>query len=472
MAQRDFDVIVVGGGGAGLAAALLARRQGASCIILEADRKLGGATALAGGVFYAAGTSVQRAAGIENDTPDAMFKYLMTLNQWALDARLIRTICDNCAPALEWLIEMGADFPPEWLVIGGVDDIPRAHSSRGGGGTVAEALINAAGAAGIESSCNTRVDELIVESGRVVGVRSEGVELRASSVVLTTGGFGNNPAMIDRLYPTAASHGTWTFAVHFAAPFVLGDGIAMAERIGANITGHDTGLLNPTSGFGRFIEAFLPPWIMLVNQRGRRFMAETASYAVSGYLMNEQPNRRAFAIFDESTLVEASQDKTFADPYHSGVPLPTWDQQIITEYVQKGQVKKADTLAEIARHFAIDAVSLQRTTATYNEDARLGKDSVFFKECHKHYPVQTAPFYGVEVRAAIIGLTAAGLEIDAQARVLDAHQEPIPGLYAAGEILGCIHGKRYGGGGMSIGPAITLGRIAGETAAREALAAN
>jgi fumarate reductase flavoprotein subunit len=290
-------------------------------------------------------------------------------------------------------------------------------------------------------------------------------------VVITTGGFGNNPKMIERLYPTAASHGDWTFAVHFAAPYILGDGITMAEKVGARIVGHDTGLLNPTSGFGRFIEAFLPPWIMLVNSDGRRFMAETASYAVSGYLLNEQPGRHAFAIFDEPTLIEASQDKRFADPYHSGIPLPTWDRDVIAQYVRQGKVKTSNDLDTLAAGFGIDPIALHETVRSYNRDAQDGCDREFFKTTHKHFPVATPPFYAVEVRAAIIGLTAAGLEIDVEGRVLDTHRRRIPGLYAAGEVLGCLHGKRYGGGGMSIGPAITLGRIAGTTAATEALLA-
>src|SRR5690606_28196852 len=101
--NKDFDVIVVGGGGAGLAAAIEAARAGASVMVLEADTKLGGATAMSGGVFYAAGTSAQRAQGIEGDTADAMFEYIMALNQWALKADIIRHISDQSGPTLEWL---------------------------------------------------------------------------------------------------------------------------------------------------------------------------------------------------------------------------------------------------------------------------------------------------------------------------------------------------------------------------------
>src|SRR5271168_3451402 len=122
-----YDVIIVGGGGAGLAAAIEATKAGASCIILEADTKLGGATALSAGVFYAANTSVQRAAGVEGDTADAMFEYIMALNQWALKPDLFRYICEESGPTLEWLISLGTKFPPEWLVRSGVESVPRGH---------------------------------------------------------------------------------------------------------------------------------------------------------------------------------------------------------------------------------------------------------------------------------------------------------------------------------------------------------
>lgn len=130
---RDYDVIVVGGGGAGLAAALMAHREGARCMIIEADGRLGGATAQSGGVFYACGTSVQRAAGIADDGPDDLYDYLMTLNRWKLRPDLIRHYADHCGAALEWLIGLGSEFPKEWLVKSGVDTVARGHSSQGAG---------------------------------------------------------------------------------------------------------------------------------------------------------------------------------------------------------------------------------------------------------------------------------------------------------------------------------------------------
>jgi fumarate reductase flavoprotein subunit len=462
--MRDFDLIIVGGGGAGLAAGIVAREAGASCMVIEADTKLGGATALSAAVMYAAGTSVQRARGIQ-DTPDAMFHYVMTLAGWDCNPRIMRIMCEQSGAALEWLISLGVEFPPEYLLCSGVDETPRGHPSRG----IAQHLINAAGARGVEHALGTRVEELIFENGRVVGVKAGGEELRGGAVIVTTGGFGNSPEMIRRLYPTAASHGEWTYAVHFNAPYILGDGIKLAENVGAAVVGHDTGLLLPTSGLGKFVEAFLPPWLMLVNMRGHRFMDESAPYAVSGYLVNAQPERRAFAIFDEPTLVEASQDMRFADPYHSGAAMPTWEYNLLRQSINNGKIVKANSIAELASKIGINADNLSATVEQYNAHCEAGKDPLFFKEMERLFPVKTPPFYAREVRACVIGQTGAGLNINERAQVLDERNRPIPGLYAAGEVLGCAVGKRYSGGGMGICNAMVFGRIAGQAAAAEAL---
>ncbi|PVX75708.1 FAD-dependent oxidoreductase [Paraburkholderia unamae] len=462
--SRDFDIVIVGGGGAGLAASILAREAGASVMVLEADTKLGGATALSAAVMYACATSVQRARGID-DTPDAMYRYMTTLAGWECNTHIMRVMCEQSGPALEWLIGLGVHFPPEYLLCSGVDEVPRGHPSHG----VADALINAAGAAGVEYALGTRVDRLLVENGRVVGVSAGGEELRAGAVIITTGGFGNSPEMIERFFPTAASHGDWTYAVHYAAPYIVGDGLKLGQSVGAGVVGVDCGLLLPTSGLGKWIEAFLPPWIMLVNTAGRRFMDESAPYAVSGYLLNSQADKRAYAIFDEPTLEKASQDMRFADPYHSGTAMPTWEYNLLRQSIENGKVLKADSIEELAAKIGVDSETLRATVEQYNADCDEGRDSQYFKAMEQRFPVRTGPFYAREVRACVIGQTGAGLDINNDAQVLDEHGRVIPGLYAAGEVLGCAVGKRYSGGGMGICNAMVFGRIAGRAAAEEAL---
>ncbi|WP_169304587.1 FAD-dependent oxidoreductase [Halopseudomonas bauzanensis] len=466
--SNDYDVIVVGGGGGGLAAALEARRAGASVVILEADKHLGGATASSGGVFYACGTSIQREAGIDNDRPRDVYDYLMTLNQWDARPDLIRFYAERCGPTLEWLRDMGAIFSPRWLVRSGVDTVPRGHSCEGAGQGIADALINAVGAAGIEVVLDCRVQSLIQEDGRVVGVRAQGTDLYASSVVVATGGFGNSPEMIRKHYPSAWHEG-WTWAVHRNNPFILGDGITLGEAVGASIVGHDTGLTLPTSGFWQALEPWLPPWIMVVNKRGERFMSELSPYTVCGYLIEKQPERRAWAIFDDRALVEASMDIRYLDPYNAGINIPTWEEPTIRDQVAKGRVKASDSLEGLAALVGIDGETLARSVEVYNEGSDRGEDNHFHKNAPKLFPIRSGPFYAVEIRSAIIGNTAAGLDIDIGTRVLDQHKRPIPGLFAAGEVLGCFQGARYGGGGLAVGNAIVFGREAGVQGAAHAL---
>jgi fumarate reductase flavoprotein subunit len=463
--QRDFDVIIIGGGAAGFAAGIEAARAGASVMILEADKKPGGASAMSGGVFYAAGTSVQRAAGIVDDNADAMFEYIMALNQWALKPDIIRYIADHSGPALEWLIGLGAKFPPAYVVRSGVENTPRGHCCEGAGLALTTVLMNEAGARGVQVAVGTRVEQLLVEDGRIAGVHADGVDLGAPTVIIASGGFGNNPELRRRLFPSAAQHGGWTWAVHEGAPFINGDGITLAEAIGAGVTGIDQGLPLPTAGFGHFVEAFLPPWTAVVNEQGRRFMSETASFSICGYLLNEQTNQHAFAIFDEPTLVEASNDGRYLDPFNTGMTTPTWAEETIRKQVAAGRIKTADTLADLAAACGINAPALEATVARYNENCAAGGDPEFLKTSPKFFSIIQPPFYAVEIRAAIIGGTGAGLDVDAACRVLDTHGRAIPGLYAAGEVLGVVQGRRDAGGGMYIGSAITLGRLAGQQAA-------
>lgn len=463
--ERDFDVIIIGGGGAGLSAGIMARQAGATVMVLEADIKLGGATAQSGGVIYACNTSVQKARGIE-DTADAMFDYMMTLSGWDTFPSNMRVLAEQSGSAVEWLIGLGVVFPADYLMCSGVESVPRGHPSGG----IAPSLINAAGVAGVEYALGTRVDKLLFENGRVTGISVNGTELRAGAVIITTGGFGNSPEKIKDYYPTAAAHGDWTYAVHMHAPFILGDGIDLGKGVNAEIVGVDTGLLLPTSGLGKWIEAFLPPWIMLVNKRGVRFLDEAASYAISGYLINAQPDMHAFAIFDEPTLEVASQDLTYADPYHTGgTAMPTWEYNLLRQSIANGKIIKADTIPELAAKLGIDPERLTVTVRKYNDDCDNNCDTQFFKEMPDRFPVRNGPFYAREVRACVIGQTGAGLNINTDAQVLNEHGQIIPGLYAAGEVLGCGVGKRYFGGGMGICNAVVYGRIAGVQAAAEAL---
>lgn len=466
---RDIDVIVVGGGGAGLAAAVTARDAGARVAIIEADTKLGGSTSLSGGVYYAADTSVQRAKGIEGDTPDAMFEYYMALNQYRVEPALARRICDNAGSDLEWLISLGVEFKPDGLYCSGVESVARGHGAAARGKAITDALETAASAKGIDVALNTRVTALHRDdTGRVTGVRLGDEVVEAGAVVVATGGFGANPNMLHRLYPEAARHGDdWTW--YIGSKHCVGDGLELGSSVGADIVGHNRGLLLTTPGFAKDLEVYVPGWLVYVNREGRRFVDETIEYAVMSGVVQAQTGASCFALFDDASRAAAKPRREFEQAAMDGLIVLNWTTDRLDEQIENRKIVKADTLEELALQVGIDPAALATTVAKYNADCARGTDTAFFKDGSVMRPIATSPFYAREVRTAIVCLTSTGLRIDPDARVLDKADRPIAGLFAAGETTGGVLGERYIGGGNSIANAIVFGRIAGASAAAHSL---
>jgi len=458
--SRDYDVVVIGSGAAGLAAAVSAADAGASVLLVEADKQVGGSSRLSGGHFYAAGTSIQREAGIEGDTAEAMFEHYMTLNQWMVEPSVVRRYCELSAPTFEWLRAQGVGFSPATLYESGVGPVPRGHPPEGGGEAVVQALDAQRAARGVDVVLDSRVDELLRDdSGRVVGIRIGQDEAHCGAVVMAAGGFGANPAMYAEYFPDAAAAGNWSW--YIGSPMARGDGLKLGRAVGAAVDGHNRGLLLVTPGFSRDLEVLLPGWLILVNQEGRRFTDETAPYTVLGGLIQKQGGR-AFAVFDEPAR-EAARRRPGSQAY--------WVNEVLEQKAEDGTIARADTLEELATKVEIRAAGLIGTVERYNADCERGEDSMFFKNpATGMRAIRQPPFYAVEVRPAIVCWTGTGLRIDSSTRVLGEDERPIAGLYAAGETVGSLHGDRYIGGGGSFGPCIVFGKLAGEQAAAYAAA--
>jgi fumarate reductase flavoprotein subunit len=451
MSSNEFDVIVVGAGGAGLAAATTAADRGARVLLVEAAEKAGGSTALSGGVFYAAGTSLQKTAGVEDDA-DALFRYYMNVNQHKLEASVVNRLCRDAAPAFEWLVSLGVDFPLANLYCSGVDKVRRGHRAAGHGAEIAAALEGSLSGRSIDLALATRVETLLVENGRVTGIEVAGDAVRADAVILTTGGFGNNPRLLAELYPTAARQGD--LAWYIGSKHSRGDGIDMGRAVGADLTTLDRGLLLMTPGFVKELEPYLPPWLVHVNHEGRRFIDESTEYSVLAEVLMNQTAGECFALFDEAARA-ASKSTT----------APNWSADRLAHFAETGKLARADTLDALAATLGIRPGTLATTVASYNAAVQSGADDAFFKDAANLKPIATPPFYGARIRPAVVCWTGTGLRIDREARVLDHADRPIEGLFAAGETTGGMFGQCYAGGGASIANAIVFGRIAGNNAA-------
>jgi fumarate reductase flavoprotein subunit len=455
MAQRDYDVVVIGSGAAGLAASVMAHDAGARVLVLEADGIIGGSSRLSGGHFYAAGTSIQREAGVQGDTPDAMYDYFMTLNQWKVEPGVVRKYCDYAAPTFEWLRSLGVVYRPERVYISGIDSVPRGHPPEGEGLAVVKVLDAGRIGRNVDLALMTRAERLITGAhGEIAGVVADGDTVRAPAVVIASGGFGHNPEFLQKFWPDSQMAGDWTWCI--SGPKALGDGISLGEAVGGTIGGHNRGLLLLTPGFGRDLEVSAPPWSVIVSREGRRFTSETAPYTVMAGLFKRNGGS-GYAIFDE----EARKQAAFG---------PSFNADNLATKADEGRIVRANTIDELAALAKINAAPLKGTIEMYNASVDAGYDNAYLKAAQHLRPIRTAPFYAVEMRPAIIAWTGTGLRIDPDTRVIGQDERPIRGLFAAGETVGSFHGDVYIGGGGSYGPAVTFGRIAGANAAREALA--
>lgn len=452
----DYDVIIVGAGGAGLAAALTAAASGRRVLLVEASDRVGGSTSLSGGVFYAAGTSLQREAGIEGDTPDAMYRYYMTLNQYKPEPSIVRRLCEEATSAFEWLRDLGVTFKTEDLYASGVDKIRRGHRAAGHGAEITEVLEGHLSTHGADVALGARVERLLIDNEACRGIIVDGAPVTANAVVLATGGFGANPAMLADLYPDAALHGDRHW--YIGSGHCQGDGLTLALEAGGELTPKNRGLLLLTPGFAKDLESYLPGWLMMVNRQGHRFVDETIEYSVLATVLREQTGRECWAILDEDARLASASTQ-----YR---PAPNWHGDRLLEHVAAGTLKTGATLEELAVRCDLPADALVAAAERYSAMSDDGEDLDYFKPDTMLRPVRRGPFYAARVNAAIVCWTGVGIRIDAQARVLARDGLPIPGLFAAGETTGGMHGDCYAAGGASIANAIVFGRIAGSNASR------
>lgn len=456
-----YDLAVIGGGGAGLAAAVSAREHGASVIVVEAAEQVGGSTRLSGGAFLAADTVVQRAAGHTDDSAGEFYDYFLAVNRWEVEPAIVRHYCDEGAAAVEWLMGHGVEFPVGDLVRGELERVPRMHRAAGGGAGIIAGLKRSCDRLGVDIALGTRADALITDSGGSVrGIRAGGQELEAAAVVIATGGFANNKALVGE-------------HIEFVRPVLdlirtpapetnQGDGLRMAVDAGAATDGANRAQLLLSSGITHDIEPVLPGWLICVDSRGRRYVDETAHYHVMNPLTLKHGGV-CWAVFDDAARARA---KGSGSRFGNGM----WTSDILSAAAGDGRIPTAPDLDGLARSTGISPGTLRTTVERYNADCALGADSLFGKNPATMVPCRTPPFYAVAMRPTIMPVTGYGLRIDADTRVLRARDDqPIGGLYAAGEVVGNVVGPHIFSGGAMVAGAVIFGRRAGAVIADRVL---
>ena len=454
--ERETDVVVIGAGGAGLAAAVSAHQNGAKVIVLEKMPKVGGNTIISGAAYNAVDPKRQSKQGIE-DSIEKHFQQTYEGGDKLAKPELVRILVENAYPALEWLESMGMQFTDEvFTVLGGL--WPRAHKpveplGTGYINTYMNYINNHS--SDIEVLLNTKATELIKEDGKIVGVKAESPEgqliVKArNGVVLATGGFSANVEMrekYNKIWPSLKNLNTTNH------PGATGDGIIMAQAVGANLIDMEQIQLLPmgdpeTGSLSGNIEQAVENRIF-VNKEGKRFVDEGARRDVMTKALLEQEDQMMWVILDSKNYPTKDTKNNF--------------NETIDELVAAGRAYKADTLEDLAKQIGVDPNNLIEAVNKFNEAVETGGPDEFGRTLFQ-WKIDTPPFYA-GARVPTVHHTMGGVEINENAQVLDVNGNVIPGLYAAGEVTGGIHGSNRLGGN-ALADITVFGRIAGANAAK------
>ena len=447
----DVEVVVVGAGAAGLSAALAAQEMNANVLVLEKGGITGGSTVRSGGKILAAGTPWQEKQGY-TDTPEMMYEYLMSFDRDdIMNEELVMTFSKGSAENLQWLEDRGVQVQDVEYIHSSLTPW-RVHNTMGGGGQtsghggqITAPLTNLYEGKGGKIVYNCRATELITnDAGAVVGVKAvmtDGtpVTVNAKSVILATGGYAKNEEMLDKYEDFLPNN------LYGTVPNTcVGDGLVMATAIGA--------------------KNFDAPGLQLVyvsydcycgiNEESGLIVSEDGLRVVDEYTYQSHV---ATALADAKSTcgyyIAAKKGGYAVEPY----PMIQWG-------VTMEHVPHAATIGELAETIGVDKAALEATVARYNELCAKGVDEDFGKPAQYMIPVEGDEYYAFRMTPGT-SVTFGGLEIDVNARVLDTNNQPIPGLYAAGEVAFTgLFDAEYPCCGMAIGSAVYYGRVAAESA--------
>lgn len=454
--DASYTVVVLGAGGAGLCAAIEAKTNGAENVVLvEKMPYAGGNTLLSYAELACAGNWLQKEKGIEDSNE------LFAKEMWEGGGKLARkemvdTVVYNALDAAVWLRDTIGVKYQDYLVHEGGHSVPRAVEPIELGPGMIEPLLAKAKELGIEILYNTKAEEFVVNDGRVVGVKVSSGGKTATltadkGIVLATGGFGANVEMREKYNKRWETLGESVQTTN--SPAIVGDGIIMAEKIGAQLEGMEHIQLypfnNPATGVFYGIEA--PSWsgegIIYVNKDGNRFVNELGMRDVraEGILAQKGP---VYAIYNQEVADRMKLEEKFADEY--------------AKSLEDGVFYKADTLVEIADHFGINSDNLVKTMDNYNKYMTEGLDPEFGRTTSM-VAMNGGPWFILE-GVVSVHHTMGGVMIDTEAHVIDTDGNIIKGLYAAGEVTGSVHGNNRVGT-CAISDITVFGRIAGTNAA-------
>ena len=442
-AAESTDIVIIGSGGAGLSSAITATEKGAKVIVLEKMAYFGGNSNRSEGEMNAAGTKQQKAHGITDDTPERFAADTIRGGHGLNDPALVKALTENAASAEEWLLDLGAHFCHR-MGRGGGQTRARGHGPCDGspvGIEIMRVLGERADKDHIDMRLNNRVTKILMKNGKVSGVQvktPKGMEtINAKAVILATGGFGANHKMVEKYRPELKGFSTTNH------PGATGDGIILAQQVGAGLTDIEQIQIHPTviKKNGALIsESMRARGGFLLNKNGKRFTNELLTRDVVSANELKQPGGIAYLVIDNSIY---SKNK------------------MAQNYTAEKLMTKCDTIADVAKLIGVDEKVVQASFDQYHKAFDNKKDDLFGRP-EMLIRMDQAPYFVAEVTPGIHH-TMGGVKIDPQVEVLTPEKKPIPGLFAAGEVTGGVHGGNRIGGN-AVADIITFGRISANSA--------
>lgn len=439
--DASADVVVVGGGNAGMIASIEIAKAGYKVILVEKQGMLGGgdsmlvSTGIAGG-----GSKLIKDQGIKNATEEDFYKDLLRQaeeKKMPVEKDSVRTYALRSGELIDWLGEIGVEF-------GRFDPKTFFHITKDGsapGLSIVPAVAKQVEYYKVDYRLNTRATDIIMEGGKAAGVQLDSpggkYKITAKAVIITTGGFSNNPELVAKYTPE------WTNRPTTGAKSLTGDGIIMAEKAGADIYNMEQVKANYLctvipSGDGVSLTA-LKDYVALVNHNGKRFVNEGhPSINYKSREMMKQPKHEAYAIFDQAGIDNL---------------------KLMSGYNDAGYFITADSLEELAGKLDVNKANFMKTMQKYTEDGKSGEDKDFGRKIA--YPLGKGKFYAALVTPSMQS-TYGGIHVNTKAQVLDKKGNIISGLYAAGATSG--HGSFANEVGWQAIITMVYGRIAGENA--------
>ncbi len=475
--KRETEVVIIGGGAAGITAGIEALDAGASVLIVEKRDSPGGAAIVSGGGCMIVGSPLQQEAGIK-DNPDLAFDDWMKWGGPTADAVWARYYIEHTLHDLyHWAEDNGVTWNDLKFQEG--NSVFRWTRAANNGHGLMIALIASFKGKGGEIITDTAVTSIDSDGGSVTGITAETgsggdkkqIEIKAKSVVVTTGGFNSNIDMVLEARPDLKDGRV----LEGSGRGSTGDGHKLVRALGGYLTHMDhiwfyvystPDYLDPNGRRG--LPFRLVPGYIWVNQQGRRFHNESRTGGASGApaLMAQNP-RHAWAIADRAMLANI----IISDPYYQTGENSYRDR--VEELLENSPfIHKADTLAGLADKTGVDKEAFLETVDRYNSAFDKGQTNEpdFGKPLGASKPFDTPPYYAIQM-FPLARKNFGGVKTDIRCRVLDKHFEPIKGLYAAGEVAGMAGGHINGRAGLEgtmLGPSLFSGRVAGGWAANEA----